>query len=94
MTYISVVILLWVMFNSIFIADEEKKVLSAHIEMPLKQLKKGGLTQLLWQNKKVSILHRNDISDNLYLVYYDIGDSGNCPLFFNGKILKRHLYRN
>ncbi len=88
MTYISVVALFWVMFNSVFIADEEEKVLPVNIEMPLKQLKKGELTQLWWQSKKVSILHRNDVSDNLYLVYYDLGDSGNCPLFFNGKILK------
>ena len=88
MTYISVVTLLWVIFNSIFIEDEEKKVLPVNIEMPLKLLKKGELTHLLWQGKKVSILHRNDVNGALYLVYYDIGDSGNCPLFFNGKFLK------
>jgi hypothetical protein len=89
MSYSAIAVFLWVMIGTTFVADNKKKqTLPDRIEMSLQQLTKGELTHVLWQGKKVSILYRNDTSDTSYLVYYDLGDSGNCPLFFNGKILK------
>lgn len=89
MSYSAVAVFLWVIFGAIFIAnDKEKQPLLDRVEMSLQQLAKGELTHVLWQGKKVSILYRNDTSETAYLVYYDLGDSGNCPLFFNGNILK------
>jgi len=89
MTYISVVILLWVLFSSILVNDDKgQQILDDPIEMSLQQLAQGKLTHVLWQGKSVSILHRNDATNTPYFVYYNLGDSGNCPLFFNGKILK------
>lgn len=88
MTYISVVVLLWVMFSSAFVADKEQKIQANNIEMSLQQLAIGELTHVLWQGKRVSVLHRNDAQKDAYFVFYDVGDSGNCPLFFKGKILK------
>jgi hypothetical protein len=89
MTYISVAILLSVLFNSVFIGnDKQTKTPTGTIEMSLQQLVQGKLTHVLWQGKNVSILHRNDVMNISYFVYYNLGDSGNCPLFFNGKFLK------
>ena len=88
MTYVSIGTLLWVMFSAAFVADKEPKVLPDNIEISLQPLTKGELTHVLWQGKRVSILHRNDAQQNAYFVFYDLGDSGNCPLFFNGKVLK------
>lgn len=89
MTYISVGILLWVSFSSAFVGgDKPQQILDHPIEMSLQQLAQGKLTHVLWQGKSVSILHRNDAANTPYFVYYNVGDSGNCPLFFNGKVLK------
>ncbi len=88
MTYIGVAALIGVMFSSAFVADEEQEELPDNIEMSLQQLAVGELTHVLWQGKRVSILHRNDAQQNGYFVFYDLGDSGNCPLFFNGSTLK------
>jgi hypothetical protein len=76
------------MFGSVFITDKEQQALADNIEIPLQLLAKGELTHVLWQGKRVSILHRNDVQQNTYFIFYDLGDSGNCPLFFNGKTLK------
>ncbi len=90
MTYSSAMVLLWGMFNTLFVSNKtEQHTLQAEkIEMSLQQLAKGKLTQVLWQGKRVAILHRNDQQTGSFFVFYDLGDSGNCPLFFNGKILK------
>jgi len=89
MSYSAIAVFLWVMFSATFVTDdEEKQTLPDRIEMSLQQLGKGKLTHVLWQGKKVSILYRNDTQETAYLVYYDLGDSGNCPLFFNGKVFK------
>lgn len=88
MSYSGIAVFLWVIFVATFVADEEKQTLPESIEISLQQLAKGELTHVLWQGKKVSILSRNDTKEIAYLVYYDLGASGNCPLFFNGKILK------
>ena len=89
MTYIGVTALLWVMFSSAFVADKEQQEKPANnIEISLQQLAVGELTHVLWQGKRVSILHRNNTQQNTYFVFYDLGDSGNCPLFFNGSRLK------
>ena len=94
MTYIGIAILLWVMFSSVFVEDEENSDASGEtIEVLVKSLAKGESTHVIWQGKKVSILHRNTPKGvanktNEYFVYYDLGDSGNCPLFFTGDILK------
>ncbi|MCK5896278.1 MAG: hypothetical protein KAG20_05705 [Cocleimonas sp.] len=89
MTYISVAVLLWVMFSSAFVANEEKqRPINSPINMSLQQLEKGEVTHVLWQGKRIAILYRNDVLENPYFVFYDLGDSGNCPLYFNGKVLK------
>jgi len=89
MTYLSVAVLLWVLFSSTFVGDDKKQQrVDDPIEMSLQQLAQGELTHVLWQGKSVSILHRNDAVNTPYFVYYNLGDSGNCPLFFNGKVLK------
>jgi len=89
MTYIGVALFIGVMFGSAFVADEEQQEEPPeNIEMSLQQLAVGELTHVLWQGRRVSILHRNDAQQNAYFVFYDMGDSGNCPLFFNGRILK------
>ena len=94
MTYIGVAALLWVMFGSVFVPDYEKSDEAVEIiEMDLQNLARGKVTHVMWQGKKVSILHRNNQLDEAdkdgdYFVYYDLGDSGNCPLYFTGEILK------
>ncbi|MCK5897151.1 MAG: hypothetical protein KAG20_10110 [Cocleimonas sp.] len=89
MTYIGVAVLLWVMFSSAFVADNaQQEEQDVNIEISLHQLAVGELTHVLWQGQRVSILHRNDAQQTPYFVFYDLGDSGNCPLFFNGKLFK------
>jgi hypothetical protein len=90
MTYISIMALLGVMFGSAFVGKktETDNGLNETVRIPLQSLARGELTHVIWQGKRVSILHRNDVKEKNYLVYYDLGDSGNCPLYFNGKILK------
>jgi hypothetical protein len=92
MTYISIMALLGVMFSSAFVGNntetEINNRLDGIIKIPLQSLSRGELMHVLWQGKRVSILHRNDVKEKTYLVYYDLGDSGNCPLYFNGKLLK------
>lgn len=92
MTYISIMALLWVMFGSAFVGKKTEAEINNRLDeiinIPLQSLSRGELTHVLWQGKRVSILHRNDVKEKIYLVYYDLGDSGNCPLHFNGKILK------
>ena len=91
MTYIGVAALLWVMFGSVFVPDYEKSNQSVEVmEINLQSLVKGKTTHVMWKGKKVSILHRNNQlnKNSRYFVYYDLGDSGNCPLYFTGEILK------
>ena len=98
MTYIGVATLLWVMFGSVFVPNHEKSNSPSNppveiMEMNLQNLAEGKITHVIWQGKKVSILHRNNQSDDInkgshYFVYYDLGDSGNCPLYFTGRVFK------
>ena len=94
MTYIGIAVFLWVMFASVFVPDNEKSSQPLEVmEISLKNLAKGKITHVMWQGKKVSILYRNHqqnkpTKSGRYLIYYDVGDSGNCPLYFTGEILK------
>lgn len=95
MSYIGVGAILWVMFSSAFVGhrDDERANPVERIEMSLQQLKSGEMTHVMWMGKKVSVLHQRDgekTSTKMppYYVFFNVGDSGNCPLFFAGKRLK------
>ncbi|HIO92457.1 MAG TPA: hypothetical protein EYG68_06370 [Leucothrix mucor] len=94
MTYIGIAALLWVMFGSVFVPDYDKSSSQTeYMEVTLQNLAEGKVTHVMWRGKIVSILHRsgsaiNEGKASRYFVYYDLGDSGNCPLYFTGEVLK------
>lgn len=90
LTLVGVGIILWVFLNSVFVTNHEKQSeAQEHMEVSLKQLDFGEITHVNWNGKKVSILNTANATERAtFFVFYDVGDSGNCPLFFNGEILK------
>ncbi|MCK5901550.1 MAG: hypothetical protein KAG28_00250 [Cocleimonas sp.] len=95
MTYIAIGLFLWLMFRSAFVSpiDQEQHKLPEIINFSLQQLAVGEISRVIWEGKSISILHRNRALKNTdpssrYFVFYNRGDSGYCPLFFNGKVLK------
>lgn len=76
-------ILLYVMFSSLFTSQgktQKNKAPISVVKFDLAGLTKNGIKKVRWNNREVIILKGKDFSDTF--VFFNTGDSGNCPLFY------------
>jgi len=82
-------IMLYVLVGSLFVGgnqiDKTKKAANL-ITLDLSEMKKNEIRRTQWEGKPVIVLKRSDKPQ--YHVYFNTGDSGNCPLFYASKIFK------
>ena len=88
-TLVGVAILLYVLVASLFVSQEEtassvKK--SNMIEFDLNKLDDGEIAMIRWGEKQIITLKL--LNTNKYKVFFNTGDSGNCPLFYASSTFK------
>jgi len=82
-------ILLYVLFSSLFVKKEKVTPTvktNPIIKIDLAGMQKDGVRKVRWQGRQIIILKSQDKRE--YSVYYNTGDSGNCPLYYASDVFK------
>lgn len=84
---LGIIILLYVMVGSLFVPKEEQgKLKIENISVDLSDIENGKTINLSWSGRAVIILKGEDRAHTF--VYFNTGDSGNCPLFYSSSVFK------
>jgi len=88
-TLSGVAIVLYVLVASLFVSQEETTSSTRKnniIQLDLNKLDDGETTNVRWQGKQIIVL--KFLGTNKYKVFFNTGDSGNCPLFYASSSFK------
>lgn len=99
LTFAGVLVLVIVFFKSLFVStstvntnDSQNSIETQIVE--LSDIAKGQIHKVRWKSKEVIILNRKTVSNDLtdgkksYSIFFNTGDSGNCPLFHDSSGFK------
>lgn len=75
---VGLVVLLFVFFNSLFVTEKEIQKSIVLGELDVTDMRVNEIRKTRWNGKEVAVLLR---AEQDYFVYFNTGDSGNCPLF-------------
>lgn len=82
-------VMLYVLVSSLFVGgsptDNANKIANI-IELDLAGMKDNEIRRTQWEGKQVIVL-KHPVKP-VYQVYFNTGDSGNCPLFYSSKTFK------
>lgn len=85
--------MLYVLFSSLFTdqggvqkKEEERSKINDIVTLDLNEIRQGMVRKIRWNGKEVVVLKYSASSD--YSVFFNTGDSGNCPLFYSSNTFK------
>jgi len=79
MLSMALIVLFIVLFNSFSPLFQKKETKEEALTIDTSLMKVGEITKVRWEAKEVAVLK---LEPSKFFVYYNHGDSGNCPLFF------------
>jgi len=78
-----IAILLYVLFSSLFIKKNQSTSSDKPdnlIKLDLTGMKANEIKKVSWEGKQILVLKQTDTLE--YRVFFNTGDSGNCPLYY------------